>query len=228
MTKKHLLVQHLEDVSWQVLEVYPQLARDMIRRRAGIYALYRKRKLYYVGLASSLMGRLKTHLKDRHHGLWDRFNVYLTSGGVDIKEIESLLLRIANPSGNRVGGRLSKSENLRSLLNRKMTELDDDRRARLMGGQVAQRRIRHKTRRGTGTLMLAGLFERRTPLRGEYQGTRYRASLRRDGYISYGGKLYKTPQAAASAALGRVMRGWYFWRYRDENGNWVRLRVLKR
>ena len=41
----------------------------MIKRRAGVYALYRKQeKLYYVGLASNLMGRSKAHLRDRHTG----------------------------------------------------------------------------------------------------------------------------------------------------------------
>ena len=97
-----------------------------------------------------------------------------------------------------------------------------------MGGAVAQRRIQQKTRRGTGTLVLAGLFERRTPLRGEYRGKTYRATLRRDGYISYKGRLFESPQGAARAALGRPRRGWYFWRYRDETGEWVRLLSLKR
>jgi restriction endonuclease S subunit len=31
------------------------------------YALFRRGKLYYVGLASDLRGRLRTHVKD-HHG----------------------------------------------------------------------------------------------------------------------------------------------------------------
>ncbi len=37
----------------------------MIRRRAGIYVLYRRDKLYYVGLAGNLMGRLKGYLQAR-------------------------------------------------------------------------------------------------------------------------------------------------------------------
>jgi len=228
MKKNHLLFQHLEDISWRVLEEYPQVAQEMIRRHAGIYALYRKRKLYYVGLASSLMGRLKTHVKDRHRGLWDRFSVYLTTADTDIKEIESLLIQIASPAGNRVGGRLARSQSLRSHFNTRIREIDDDRRALLMGGGVAQRRIRQKTKHGTGTLMLAGLFERRTPLRGVYKKKTYRATLRRDGHISYKGQLFKSPQGAARVALGRVKNGWAFWRYRNESGKWVRLLSLKR
>ena len=99
--QKSLVLQHLEDISWRVLEDYLQVIKDMIRGRAGVYALYRRKKLYYVGLATNLMGRLKSHLKDRHHGSWDRFSVYLTMKDEHMKELESLLLRIVNPVGNK-------------------------------------------------------------------------------------------------------------------------------
>ena len=56
MAKRRRVVdQHLERVSWKVMDEYPDVVRDMIRRRAGVYALYRGQKLYYVGLASNLM-----------------------------------------------------------------------------------------------------------------------------------------------------------------------------
>lgn len=101
MPKNHaLLLQYLEGVSWRILEEYPDAVRELIRRRAGVYALYRGRKLYYVGLASNLMGRIKNHLKDRHHGSWDKFSVYLTQHHEHMKELESLLLRIVKPSAH--------------------------------------------------------------------------------------------------------------------------------
>jgi hypothetical protein len=68
----------LEHISWRVLDEYPEVIRRLIRTKSGIYALYRGHRLYYVGLADNLMGRLKGHLRDRHRGLWDRFSVYLT------------------------------------------------------------------------------------------------------------------------------------------------------
>lgn len=55
-SKKALVLRHLEDVSWSVLEEYPEVIRSMIRRQAGIYVLFRRDQLYYVGLASNLMG----------------------------------------------------------------------------------------------------------------------------------------------------------------------------
>ena len=98
--QKPLVLRHLEDVSWRVLEEYPEVVRKLIRRQAGIYVLFRRDKLYYVGLANNLMGRLKSHLGDRHHGYWDRFSVYLTIDDEHMKELESLLLRIIEHSGN--------------------------------------------------------------------------------------------------------------------------------
>lgn len=57
-----LLIQHLETVSWRVMEEYQEIIQDMIRGKSGVYVLYRRGKFYYVGLASNLMGRLKAHL----------------------------------------------------------------------------------------------------------------------------------------------------------------------
>jgi hypothetical protein len=119
-----LLLQYLEGVSWRVMEAYPDTVRRLIRRRSGLYALYRKDKLYYVGLASNLMGRLRSHLRDRHKGLWDRFSVYLTSDDKHIKELESLVLRIVSAKGNRVMGRFGRAADLYRALNREMAETD--------------------------------------------------------------------------------------------------------
>jgi hypothetical protein len=65
-----------------------------VRRRQGVYALYRRKKTYYVGLASNLRSRLVHHLKDRHGDSWDRFSGYFTIGDTHLKELESLNLRI--------------------------------------------------------------------------------------------------------------------------------------
>lgn len=76
-SNRQLVVGQLEEVSWKVLADYRESVADLIRRQAGVYALFRRDKLYYAGLASNLMSRLNGHLRDRHHGKWDRFSVYL-------------------------------------------------------------------------------------------------------------------------------------------------------
>ena len=72
--KPALVTQHLEGVSRELLEEHQEIVRRYVRARNGVYALYRGKRLYYVGLATNLKNRLGHHLKDRHHGSWDRFS----------------------------------------------------------------------------------------------------------------------------------------------------------
>ena len=184
---KKLVVEHLENVSWKVLDAYPEVVSALIKRRSGVYTLYRKSQLYYVGLASNLMVRLKAHLRDRHSGLWDRFSVYLTVHDEHMKEMESLLLRIGKPTGNKVSGKFMDSVSLRGQLNQAIKNDADDERARLMGGAVARRRRKAKARKSKGRLLLGDLVDRRTPLRawrGDYE---YFATALKDGTIEFDG-----------------------------------------
>jgi len=228
MKGKQLVLEHLEDLSGRVLEEYPEEVKALIRRRSGIYALYRRDKLYYVGLANNLMLRLKQHLRDRHNGVWDRFGVYLTVHNEHIKELESLLLRILNPPGNKQSGKFIASKNLRPTLNYRIKEADGDRRALLLGGPVAQRRRRAKTKRSRGTLVLAGVVERRVRLKATYKGYEHSATLRKDGHISYNGTFFESPTAAATTIAKTTVNGWRFWRYRNPEENWVPLGNFKR
>lgn len=61
-----LVSRHLENISSEALEKYQDIVRRYVRGRQGVYALYRRGKLYYVGLAGNLRSRLRHHLKDRH------------------------------------------------------------------------------------------------------------------------------------------------------------------
>ena len=111
--RKPLVSQHLENISRNALEKYQNIVRRYGRRRQGVYALYRRNKLYYVGLASNLRSRLSHHLRDRHGDSWDRFSVYLTIGDSHLKELESLILRIVKPPANRVIGKFASSQDIR-------------------------------------------------------------------------------------------------------------------
>lgn len=111
--KPALVTQHLEGVSRELLEEHQEIVRRYVRARNGVYALYRGKRLYYVGLATNLKNRLGHHLKDRHHDSWDRFSVYLTIGDEHLRELEALILRIVSPPGNKQRGRFPKAEDLR-------------------------------------------------------------------------------------------------------------------
>jgi hypothetical protein len=51
-------------------------------------------------------------------------------------------------------------------------------RARLLGDEGVQRRMRRKAAEARGSDALAGLIERRLSLRAEYKGKRYTASVK--------------------------------------------------
>lgn len=227
--KQDLVVGHLENISGDVLALYPDVIRSLIRGKAGIYALYRFNSLYYVGLAGNLMGRLKTHLKDRHKNKWNRFSVYLTLHDEHMKELESLVLRIADPRGNKVKGKFNNSEKMSLQLRTLIKESDAIRQARMLGGKARKKassptaKVKNSQKRGA----LAGVFPRTIPLRGWYKGYEYRAQLRKDGTIIFDGSGYDTPSAAARVALGRAAPGWWFWHFKNDKGDWVRLRTLK-
>ena len=119
---KPLVSQYLETISGTALDKYQRIIRVYVRHRYGVYALYRRDKLYYVGLARNLRNRLKHHLKDKHRGHWDRFSVYLTIGDSHLKELESLILRILRPTGNTQKGKFAKADDLKKRLARDMKQ----------------------------------------------------------------------------------------------------------
>jgi hypothetical protein len=100
--------------------------------------------------------------------------------------------------------------------------------ASLLGGNLARRQVRNATSHATGTLVLAGKLERRILLRASYKGKDHSASLRKDGYISYAGKRFPSPTAAAVAIVGRNVNGWRFWNYQAGPKGWVPLSELRK
>lgn len=224
-----LVTEFIEKISGSMLEdQYRPAVAALIRGHAGIYALYKGDKLYYVGLATNLMSRVRQHLKDRHARRWDKFSVYLTRKDEHIKPLESLLLRIVDPSGNRVRGKLPGAKDQVRALHKAMRDADSTRRAALLGGHFVRNRVRRNTARKSGTLVLAGLVARRMPLHGVYKGEAYKATLLKDGHVSYGGQKYESPTAAARAVVGRQVNGWRFWQYRDPRKGWVELNELRK
>jgi hypothetical protein len=141
-----------------------------------------------------------------------------------MKELESLLIRIVSPDGNRTGGRFATSKSLYPVLSRRMKELDADRQAEILGGAYAERRRKARATHLTGADALHGVGKRQ--LCGWYKGEVFTARLRQDGQIRFGGRLYVSPSAAGAAILKRSCNGWAFWHYRD-GGQWVPLSALR-
>jgi hypothetical protein len=222
-----LVCQHLENISREALEEYQDIIRQYVRGRQGIYALFRRGKLYYVGLATNLRTRLKQHLRDRHANSWDRFSVYLTIGDQHLRELEALILRTVKPAGNKQTGKFAKSDDLRRRFRRDMKQ---NLNAAIDGMFEELRPARRKPapkKADRRTPALAKYVSAAFPIRAEQKNKRFKARVRRDGTIRFAGKLFNTPSAAAVAACGHAQNGWDFWEFQRAPGDWVYLSTLR-
>lgn len=239
--QSNLVCEYLERISRQALEEYQDIIRKYVRGRHGIYALYKKNKLYYVGLASNLRSRLHHHLRDRHAETWDSFSVYLTIGDQHLKELEALILRIIKPVGNLQKGKFNYADDLRKKFKNDISkalsiEMEglfcQSKIVKKKESDVAEKNGKH--RKAT----LAPFIKNRTKIRMKFKGKLYVAYVRRDGTITFGaesaeadrlqGRVHYSPSLAAAAISGRGMNGWTWWTFERAPGDWVKLDELRK
>lgn len=223
-----LVCQNLENISREALGKYQDIIRQYVRRRHGVYALYRRGKLHYVGLAGNLRSRLGHHLRDRHQNSWDRFSVYLTIGDTHLKELEALILRIAKPAGNKVKGKFAKCEDIRKKFARDVRRNQRDELRSLLGKVGAKEKNEEAVSESKGSV-LAVYITAPMNLRAMFKGKTLMARVKRDGLIRFKGKVYRSPSLAAAAACKRATcNGWTFWKYERAPGDWIALNELRR
>jgi hypothetical protein len=225
-----LVCEHLENISRGALEKYQHIIRQYVRHRHGVYALYRRERLYYVGLASNLRSRLRHHLKDRHGKSWDRFSVYLTINDSHLRELECLVLRIVKTKGNKQKGRFTKSEDLRRKFRRDIKQSWVLEIQELLGisrnGKVRRPKIPEPDGRKP---VLADYIDSPLKLRRRFKGRMFKARVARTGMVRFNGKIFTSPSLAAAAACGRrTCNGWTFWTYERARGYWAPLTELRK
>jgi predicted GIY-YIG superfamily endonuclease len=116
-SSRGLLVRaYAEDISAKLLEQHGDTVKVVIGKKRGVYVLSKDGKPYYIGLANKLPSRLSHHLKDRHARKWDRFNFYAIRSKKYVKDLESILIRVAQPKGNKQRGGFGKDKNLRRTI----------------------------------------------------------------------------------------------------------------
>lgn len=97
-------------------EIFESRIKEIMRGYAGVYALYASGDLYYVGLTTNLLGRIKGHLKDRHKGKWDHFTIFRIQKVRYLKDIETLMHNLVDAPGNRVKGKVPRDGDINRLL----------------------------------------------------------------------------------------------------------------
>lgn len=230
MTKRSSLVcQHLENISRDALEKYQDVIRGYVRGRQGVYALYRRDKLYYVGLASNLRMRLSHHLRNQHGDSWDRFSVYLTISDSHLRELESLILRIVKPRGNSQKGKFASSEDIKRKFGRDIRERHRRDIDRILGlPRKPTQSIFKEGMTGKTRVLVKSIGGRAFKLRRVYKGKLYKARLRRDGKVLHNRVIYTSPSAAGKAVCGHAVNGWQFWQCERAPNDWVKLQKLRR
>jgi len=219
---------YLERIGQKVFKDFSSVITALIKGNQGIYALYKRDKLYYIGLASNLKNRIKHHLNDKHKNYWTHFSLYIISKQEHIKEFESVILRVAWPKGNTVKGKLSRAKNLRPSLKRQLKA----EWVRQIDGIIGSRKkgVKKVQIKTTGTEKpLKGLFRHYQPIYGKYKGKQYKANVLKSGYIKLNNKLYSTPTGAAQVIIDRgAVNGWNFWKYKDKSGELRRISDLRK
>lgn len=227
-TTRSLVINRLENVSKDVFKQYYPLITELVGDSPGIYALYDSGELYYVGKSIELRKRVRHHLRDRHLASWTHFSLYLTRREEHIHEIESLLVRIANPKGNRVVPHGKSSGPLLKLLKSKIQQRQKDELAKLFATKTSSRKIKQGNDKSHPDT-LVGLVDKRVAIYRTYKGQEYKATLNPKGVITLAGKQYTSPSGAARAVLKtpRAVNGWKFWYIQDIQGDWVQLADFK-
>ncbi len=234
---KGFVSSYLEHVSSAVFDDYHDQITEMVGKHHGVYALYKRNRLYYVGLAKDLRGRVKYHLKDKHADKWDTFSLYLIRDVEHLKELEALVLHIAEPKGNVQTGKFISSRNLLSELEDLM-ELGDKekresilRRTKRSNPPKADKRSTKKrtTSPKPRTPALAGFFPPNTELRARYKKVEYSARVDEQGRIILNGQVFGSPSSAGSHVRnGKATDGWVFWKYQDEMKEWKLIDTLRK
>jgi len=231
--KSRAIVQgHLERINSQVYDNYRDQITDLVGKNHGVYALYRRNKLYYIGLAADLKGRIRTHLKDRHKGKWDRFSLYIIRKEDHIREVESLLARIAKPPGNKQMGKLGRSKNLLPFLKRMVTSKVKHDIELLFGKpKEIQKRKKRKVRKTKGRIAkrpLKGFFPTGKVIYAAHKGKNYKAWVYSNGTIKFGDQLYNSPSIAGYTIRKKGTNGWTFWKYKNKSGELVKIGELRK
>lgn len=225
-----IVAGYLEKVNSQIFDRYQKEITDMVRGYQGLYALYRKNKLYYVGLASNLKNRIRHHLKDRHQGEWTHFSLYIIRKADYIKELESLLLRIAYPKGNTQKGKLKNSKNLLPILKRQVKQkIKEDFNEIFKGTSSKIKRKKKAKIQRKGERPLKGYFPEGKVIYANYKGKEYKAWVSTSGRIRVNGKRFNSPSLAGLAITKKkTMNGWRFWKYKNDDGEFVYIDQLRK
>ena len=233
-----LLTEKLEGIGRDIFrKSYRKILKKHIGNKPGIYALYKKEKLYYVGKAQELVSRIPHHLKNKHAKCWDRFSVYIAKNKKYVPDLEAVVIAIAGPKGNKQNP-LKKATKLKNLIQKDMDKQTQEIIGSTKRGKQAQAKRKSKTKitkasksqslrsQNRKSFSLVNLFGIDKPLKATHKKQEYRAMLLTSGKVLYKGKEYNS-LGGATKAIGSGASGFVFWQIQDHKNRWVTLSTLR-
>ena len=245
-TRSKIITKKLENISREIFKNRHKTDYiQLFKNKSGVYALYDEKELYYVGQAVNLASRVKAHLKGKHSKKWTHFSVYCIKRTQYTKDIEGVIIRIANPKGNsskpKIGKGNSKKTIRKTLKKKHAQELSEllglERRKKSRSKkkhlnkskQISQPKkpnLKSKNQKNK-VLKLKGFVQKNKPLKAELKKSNkvFLATLLPSGEIEYQGKKYSSPSKAAQIAKNtKSENGWTVWKIQDRFNNWVTLK----
>jgi len=163
---------------------------------------------------------------------WDHFSLYIIRKEDHIREVESLLARIAKPPGNKQMGKLGRSRNLLPFLKQIVTSKVKHDIEFLFGTpKELQKRKKRKVRKTKGHRAkrpLKGFFPTGKVIYATYKGKDYKAWVYGNGTIKFDGQLYKSPSTVGFNIRKKGTNGWSFWKFKNNKGKLVKLKELRK
>jgi hypothetical protein len=228
---KSLIAGYLERISSKVFDEYHDEIAGLVVKQHGVYALYKRDRLYYVGLAKDLRNRVRYHLRDKHANKWDAFSLFLIHKTEHLKELEALLIHIAEPKGNLQRGKFAVTNNLRETLKSLIEAKNQSQLENILGTAKKQKKSQSKQLTGSHQapkgLVLHKLLSSGAQIKATYKGKEILAAIDENGKILLNGKSFNSPSSAGVSVIDRsTVNGWRFWKYRNPEGKWVVLTEL--
>lgn len=104
-------------------EVIRKELKSVLKKRMGIYALYKKDKVVRVGLGTEIFNRVKGHSENKKLD-WDEVSLFLIKKEYIgfLRDLETAVVRIAKPKYNKQKGRIGDDWYLERILNKSVKQ----------------------------------------------------------------------------------------------------------
>lgn len=120
--KRGSLIQYaLDNIKRESFDAIKRELSDVLKDRAGIYALYRKGAVVKVGLGTKIYWRVKGHAKSKKIN-WDTVSFFIIRNIKYLRDVETAVNRIAKPKYSLQKGRVGDEMLFKRILKKSVND----------------------------------------------------------------------------------------------------------